>query len=153
MTGFGERATPLPAAQDRERDLPWEDRTAERTVQVTAEMIDRFVELSSDHSAIHVSDEAARAYGFRGRVAHGMLVGSLVSGLIGTELPGDCGVLQEVKLSFRNPCYAGDTLHIHLKVREFFASVQSLILTVSIRNQDGLTIATGNVQSGIKSQS
>lgn len=124
-------------------------RTVTRTVPITAELIDRFVDLTGDRSAIHVDDEAARERGFRGRVAHGMLLGSLVSALLGTELPGDNGVLQQVKLSFRNPCYVGDRLELRLQVSEYVASVRVLILDVLIRNQDGMTVATGKVQSGV----
>ncbi|MBM3776036.1 MAG: acyl dehydratase, partial [Acidobacteria bacterium] len=78
-----------------ENTSDWLGRTAEREIPVTADLIDRFVLLSGDNSAIHVDDAAARARGFRGRVAHGMLLGSLVSAVIGTELPGHIGVLQE----------------------------------------------------------
>ena len=120
-----------------------------RSVPITADLIDRFVDLSGDHSAIHVDDRAAQERGFRGRVAHGMLLGSLVSALVGTELPGDSGVLQQVRLSFRHPCYVGDRLDVRLGFSEYVASVRVLMLDVLIKNQDGVTVATGKIQSGV----
>lgn len=48
-------------------------------------MIDRFVLLSGDHSPIHVKDEAARALNYRERVAHGLLLDTLVSGVVGRQ--------------------------------------------------------------------
>lgn len=50
-------------------------------VTVTETMIDTFADLTGDRFEIHMRDDAARAYGFKRRVAHGLLVQSLVDGL------------------------------------------------------------------------
>lgn len=128
----------------------WVGRKAERTVSITPELMAAFIALSGDSNPLHVSDGHALARGFRGRVVHGLLLGALVSGLIGMELPGRPGVLQSVQLSFHNPCYVGDTIQIVAEVTEFFESVQVAILQVVVRNSAGLSIATGKVQSGIR---
>ena len=44
-------------------------------------MIDRFADLTGDHFAIHMTDAGAQAQGFARRVAHGLLVLSVVGGL------------------------------------------------------------------------
>lgn len=131
------------------RQQDWVGRKAERTVAITPELLEAFVALSGDSNPLHVNDSHAQAQGFRGRVVHGMLLGALVSGLIGMELPGRPGILQSVQMSFRNPCYVGDTIQIAAEVTEFFESVQVVILQVVVRNSAGVTIATGKVQSGI----
>jgi len=113
-------------------------------------MVDRFVALSGDSSPIHVSDDAARQQGFERRVVHGMLLGSLVSALVGVELPGERGVIQEVQMSFRQPCYVGDEVGIQVMVSEFFESVQTMVLKVKIVRTDGVTLATGAVRSGLR---
>lgn len=130
--------------------VDWIGRWAERRIRITAEMLDQFTAISGDSSAIHVSDEAAKQRGFPGRVAHGMLLGALVSGIVGTELPGDDGVLQEMKLSFRTPCHPEDVITIRLTVTEFFESVQTMLIKVKILNTAGATVATGLVQSGLR---
>ena len=48
---------------------------------VTAADIDAFVELSGDRNPLHTDDEYARGSGFAGRIAHGLLVLSVESGL------------------------------------------------------------------------
>ncbi len=48
---------------------------------VTAAQINEFAALTGDRFEIHMDDSAARAHGFPGRVAHGLLVLSLVDGL------------------------------------------------------------------------
>ncbi len=131
----------------KERD--WVGRKAERSVVITAELLDAFVSLSGDGNSLHVDDGYAQAQGFRGRVAHGLLVGALISGLVGMELPGRPGVLQGVQLSFHNPCYVGDRIQIAAEVIEFFESVQVAVLHVVVRNAVGISIATGKVQSGV----
>ncbi len=63
------------------RDILCGDKIATGSCIVTAEMIDAFAALTGDRFEIHTSDAAARRHGFAGRVAHGLLVLSLVDGL------------------------------------------------------------------------
>ena len=48
---------------------------------VTAADIDAFVELSGDRNPLHTDDDYARGSGFAGRIAHGLLVLLVESGL------------------------------------------------------------------------
>lgn len=128
----------------------WLGRKAERVVRIGPGLVDQFVALSGDSSPIHVSVEAARARGFDGRVVHGMLLGALLSEVIGTELPGADGVLQNVELAFRHPCSIGDEITICVSVADFHESVNTLVLKVSIRRKDGATLVSGTVRSGLR---
>ena len=128
---------------------PWLGRKAERTVLITASLLDQFVELSGDSSPIHISDEAAQARGFQGRVVHGMLLGALLSGLIGTTLPGAKGVLQYLEFEFRSPCSIGDEITITVWVADHHESVNTLILKFQIKNQGGSILAKGSARSGL----
>ena len=62
-------------------DLVPGDRIETGSRQVTAEAIDAFAELSGDRFDIHLDAEAARRLGYGDRVAHGLLVLSMVDGL------------------------------------------------------------------------
>jgi acyl dehydratase len=126
----------------------WHNRSATCTLVVTGEMIDAFAALSGDTAAIHLDDQHARRAGFTGRVAHGLLLGALVSRVIGTELPGAAGVLHGVSLSFRNPCYVGDLISITVSVREYIASIEVLTMDVRVTRADGTLLAKGQAQSG-----
>ena len=57
------------------------DRIVTDTRTVSANMIDAFADLSGDRFAIHMDASAAAGYGFSGRVAHGLLVLSVIDGL------------------------------------------------------------------------
>ncbi len=130
----------------------WVGRTATRKFEVTVEMISEFVALSGDRSPIHVDDAFARKRGLKKRVMHGALQGSLVSNVIGNDLPGASGILQELSLKFRKPCYAGDTLSITVTVKEAFESVRTIVMGVRIINQNGELVTTGKAQSGVVEQ-
>jgi acyl dehydratase len=96
-----------------------------------------------------MSEVEARSQGFEDRVAHGLLLGALVSSIVGNELPGAGGVLQGVDLAFRRPCLAGDEILIELEVVDVFESVRTLEMKVSIRGPRGV-LATGRVRSGLR---
>ncbi len=127
----------------------WKGKSARRVVVITAEMLDRFVALSGDTSPIHVSDEAARARGFKGRVVHGFFLGALVSSVVGTMLPGEDGVLQRESLSFHRPCHVGDEVTVEVVCDEHHESVGALVLKATVKDSEGRLLAKGTVQSGL----
>ena len=51
------------------------------SLTVTEQHIETFADLTGDRFEIHMDDSAAKALGFAGRVAHGLLVLALVDGL------------------------------------------------------------------------
>jgi len=112
-------------------------------VLVQDEDIERFAEVSGDHSAIHMSAEVARAKGFPGRVGHGALAGAYVSRLVGMELPGENALIQTMNLRFHRPFHPGDVLHVHGRVREKHASVRAVLLEVTLaRGEEKVATAT-----------
>lgn len=127
----------------------WIGMKAERTVLITPALVDGFIEISGDSSPIHVSDEAAQARGFEGRVVHGLLLGALLSGLLGTRLPGERGLLQNLEFDFRAPCSIGDEISISAWVVDFHESVNTLKIKFLISNQRGQVLAKGSVRSGL----
>ena len=50
-----------------------------------------FAALSGDDNPVHLDDNYAARSMFKGRVAHGMLAGALISAVLGAELPGPAG--------------------------------------------------------------
>lgn len=122
--------------------------TIEKIVRV--EDIDQFALLSGDTSAIHVSAGSAAERGFGGRVVHGLLLGSWVSSVIGTRLPGDCGVLQTINFAFREAVVPPDVLKITVAVTGKSEAVSQLKLSIKIERSDGVVAATGEARSIIK---
>jgi 3-hydroxybutyryl-CoA dehydratase len=93
--------------------------TAGRTV--TEADIVTFAGLSGDYNQIHVDADYSAKAPFGQRVAHGLLVTSIASGLA-----MQTGVMEGTVLAFREinewkfikPVFIGDTVHVVLEVKE-----------------------------------
>ena len=71
--------------------------TADFTLEVTAEKMALFYELTGDCSPIHMDEAYAQRRGYPGRVVYGMLGASLFSTLAGVYLPGEHCLLHGVE--------------------------------------------------------
>ncbi len=121
------------------------------SLTVTADHIDRFANLTGDRFEIHMSDERARAHGFRGRVAHGLLVLSLVDGLKNqAEARLDAVASLGWDWSFQNPVLIGDTITATLTVadkRQTRHADKGIVrLACDVVNQNGETVQAGSNQ-------
>lgn len=89
------------------------DQHVER-VLITAEMIETFASATGDTNPVHMNDEAAQERGFPGRIAHGMLLGAVISRIIGTVFPGPGSIYLGQHLRFTAPVCPGDEVEIRL---------------------------------------
>lgn len=83
-----------------------------RSVTKTVEDYDirLFADVSLDRNPVHLDDDYAQDTIFGGRVAHGMLTASLLSAVIGEQLPGHGSVYLGQSLKFLAPVFPGDTV-------------------------------------------
>lgn len=90
--------------------------SARRTV--TEADIVAFAGLSGDFNPLHTDEEHARRTPFRGRIAHGLLVQSIASGLANQTgvFDGTISALAEMVIRYRAPVRPGDTIRIRLTV-------------------------------------
>lgn len=72
--------------------------------------IDLFAEVSTDRNPVHLDEEYARETIFGGRIAHGMLTASLISAVIGEQLPGHGTIYMKQALTFLAPVRPGDVV-------------------------------------------
>jgi acyl dehydratase len=122
-------------------------KTAGRTV--TEADIVAFAGLSGDYNALHTDAEFAATTPHGERIAHGLLVLAIVSGL-STRLPVmKCMErtilgLANLECRWRRPTRIGDTLHVVLEVAEKAPAAKSDRGTVVLRrtavNQRGETV-------------
>lgn len=92
--------------------------TAARTITETD--IVNFAGLSGDFNFIHTNAEAVKATPFRQRVAHGMLVASIATGLAVQQgfIDGTTLAFRELTWKFTKPVFIGDTIRTEVKVTE-----------------------------------
>lgn len=78
-----------------------------------------FGKLIGDKNPIHTDLSAAKAAGFDQCPCYGMLVGSLISGLMATEIPGPNTVYIRQNFRFVSPVFVGDTVRVSIEVYQF----------------------------------
>lgn len=84
--------------------------TAVRSLTVSGRMILEFAELVGDRNPIHLDEDFARQSRFGRRIAHGMIAASLISAVIGNDLPGPGSIYINQSLQFVAPVFIGDTI-------------------------------------------
>lgn len=116
---------------------------------VTEADIALFAGLTGDYNPLHCDAVTAERSHFRGRVAHGMLVQSIATGL-GWQtgiFGGTIAALLEVSASFALPVRAGDTLQLVLEVLERDPAPGprrgTIVLGTRVLNQHGECVLDG----------
>jgi 3-hydroxybutyryl-CoA dehydratase len=91
---------------------------AERVVVVSDGQLEQFALATGDRNPIHFDDAYAAKTRFGERIAHGMLVGGLISALLASELPGPGTIYLGQELRFRAPVRPGDQVRCEVEVTE-----------------------------------
>ena len=77
-----------------------------------------FAKISRDYNPVHFDYRFANVKHFKGRICHGLLIGSLL-----TEIGGQLGWLAtEMNFKFKKPVYFGDTITCELTIYDIDAN-------------------------------
>jgi len=118
--------------------------SAERKHLITDKELQLFAVVSGDRNPLHLDEEFAAHTPFKGRIAHGMLSGALISAALAMDIPGPGTVYLGQDLSFKRPVRLGDELTITLTVKEKKERKNIVVLECLITNQDGKAVVTGD---------
>ncbi len=130
--------------------------TAARTI--TEADIVNFAGLSGDFNAIHTDAVYAANDTFGQRVAHGLLVQSIATGLMVQSgvIEGTVLAFRELTAKFSLPVFIGDTIHVQASVTETkgFRRLGGGNVTIKygVINQEGKTVQRGDWTMLIKSK-
>ena len=83
---------------------------------------------------------------FREVIAHGMWSASLISTVLGTQLPGPGTSLVDQSLRFVRPVTLGDTITITVTVKQMFAHNHHIVFDCSCVNQEGMQVVQGTAE-------
>lgn len=124
------------------------DRIKTPARMISAQDIDRFAALSGDRFAIHMDENYAIEAGFTGRVAHGLLVLSVIDGLKNqSDAQLDAIASLGWDISFTAPVIAGDTISVIITITHLRATSDNrrgiATLEVCASNQHGKIIQQG----------
>ena len=123
--------------------LPLLGARAKRTRTITEEDIVRFADVSGDHNPLHLDAAYAAQTLFGERVAHGFLTASLISAVIGNDLPGPGTIYLGQTLKFLAAVHIGDTVTVSVEVIAVREEKQLLTLRTDCINQHGTPVLTG----------
>jgi 3-hydroxybutyryl-CoA dehydratase len=99
--------------------------------------------VTGDLNPAHLNEEYARKTFFKTRIAHGMLVAGLVSGVLGSRLPGPGTIYIRQELNFLAPVRIGDTITASVEVAEVLKETRRVRLVTKCVNQEGTTVLDG----------
>jgi 3-hydroxybutyryl-CoA dehydratase len=133
MTQNIQKLAPLPAIGTKA--------TLSRTI--TEDDILLFALVSGDHNPIHLDAEYAEKSLFGKRIAHGFLIGSLISAVLGNDMPGPGSIYLGQTLKFLAPIHIGDTVTVTVKVVELREDKRIITLHTDCTNQHGTLVLSG----------
>jgi 3-hydroxybutyryl-CoA dehydratase len=123
-------------------DISVGDRNTTPTRTITETDIVDFASLSGDWFPLHTDAEYAAQTMYGERVAHGMLVLSVITGLI-TLKPGAVQAFHGIEgLRFRRPTFIGDTIYAETEVLELESREGNGLVTsgLTVKNQRDETV-------------
>ena len=117
---------------------------ASLTRTITEVHIVNYAGLTGDMNPVHVDAEHAAQSMFGERIAHGMLVGGLISAVLGTQLPGPNSIYLGQDLNFVAPVRIGDTIKVVVIVTDKRDEKRIIKLRTTAYNQRGEMVIDGN---------
>ena len=109
--------------------------TATHSVTIDEALIQTFANLTGDHHPLHLDRDYALAHGFQDILAHGVLLTSLSSKLIGMDLPGVRTILLSQTSEYIKPAFPGDELSFRAKVSHLKRSLRLVTIEIEVANQ------------------
>lgn len=100
----------------------------------------QFAGITGDFNALHINEFKAKQTRFKGRIAHGMLIGSLISTDIGMNLPGPGTIYLSQALNFKLPVKIGDTIKANVTVMEKLEKNRVRLKTVCFNQNDEVVL-------------
>lgn len=119
--------------------------SAEISKRVTMEDVEQFASVTGDQNPAHTDEEYAQKSQFKTRIAHGMLGASLISAVLGMELPGPGTIYLGQDLKFVHPIHFNDVIVAKATVKEIIPkkSFSLVVFDTVVVNQEGENIITG----------
>lgn len=107
------------------------------------EDIRAFADVTGDQNPVHLDESFAGRTRFGKRIAHGMLGASLISAVLGNELPGKGSIYLHQTLQFLGAVYIEDTIIARVTVTRIREDKSIVTLETTCENQRGETVIRG----------
>lgn len=116
-----------------------------------------FAEISLDKNPAHLDAEYASKTFFKKPIAHGMLSVSLISAVLGTELPGEGAIYLSQTVNFLKPVFYNETItawveviSVEEKVNKHGTKDRVLTLKTWVQNAENVTVVAGEAKALVR---
>ena len=117
--------------------------SAEFTKTLSESDVYLFAGITGAQNPMQVNDIYAKNTRYKERIVHGMLSSSLISTVIGTQLPGNGTIYIEQTVEFKAPVYFGDTVTAKVEVDEIYLEKNRVKLKTYCVNQNDKVVVDG----------
>lgn len=126
--------------------------SASMSRQLSMDDIELFATVSGNSNPVHLDPKYAASSRHQRIIAHGMWSGALVSGVLGSKLPGSGTVYISQDLNFQNTVGLGDVVTATVTVIEKHPESKAVILDCLCVNQSGEIIVSGTAKVAAPTQ-
>ena len=105
--------------------------------------VKQFSLLSLDTNPLHLNKEYAKKNIFKKPICHGFLVGSLISAVIATKLPGEGSIYLDQSMKFLSPVFWDDIITAEVVIKEIIVEKKIIILDTKCINQHQVMVIEG----------
>ncbi len=117
--------------------------TAERSMEVTAERVRAYGEVTGDFNPLHFDVEFVAGTRFGRLIAQGGIAVGLIHALVAMDMPGPGTVFTRQEWFFSAPAYIGDTITARATVTAASDDRPHAEIDFVVTNQDAAEILTG----------
>lgn len=103
---------------------------------ITKEDIQNFANLTNDFHPLHTSVTYSKANGFKDIIAHGLLLSSFSSTIIGMKLPGENAIILSQTFQYKKPVYPGTQLLINGVLEKIDTRISIIEIKIKITSID-----------------
>ena len=104
---------------------------AKRSYRFDEERVTAFSHLVGDFAPVHVDSGFAEKQGFGGRIVHGLFVQSIISGLLGNEVPGPRTVINSLSMKMHQPVLIGESVDYEVEITAITPAVSAVSISFS----------------------
>jgi len=116
---------------------------ASRTRTITDEDVRLFAQVSGDDNSVHLDEAYAATTVFKRRIAHGMLTTSVISAILGNDLPGLGTIYLSQTVRFKAPVFIGDTITATVELTNYREDKRIATFSTTVTNSDGVLVLEG----------
>ena len=113
---------------------------------VDKNLIEDFSNFSQDFNPVHLNYESARKFGYPKPIAHGVILVSKISQLIGMQIPGAGAIWLSQEIRWIHPVFLDDFVKLTVEIISFSEGTKILELKTEAFNQNGVNVMEGTAK-------